>query len=134
MVSGIGKSGHIGQKIAATLAGAGTRAVFLHTAEAVHGDLGIYTPGDPSNLISKRGSTAVALALGGRPGGGLGAGPKLRRSGFCPVSFCRSIGTQPVVQMPDILIRRESIAKLGRKSVRGKEPINQMSFVRTGRL
>ena len=61
VVSGIGKSGHIGQKIAATLASTGTPAVFLHAAEAVHGDLGIYTPGDPSILISKSGSTAELL-------------------------------------------------------------------------
>src|SRR4030042_1550671 len=62
-VTGIGKSGHIGQKIAATLASTGTPAVFLHAAEAVHGDLGIYTPGDPSILISKSGSTAELLRL-----------------------------------------------------------------------
>jgi arabinose-5-phosphate isomerase len=63
VVSGIGKSGLIGQKIAATLASTGTPAVFLHAAEAVHGDLGIYTPGDPSILISKGGSTAELLRL-----------------------------------------------------------------------
>jgi arabinose-5-phosphate isomerase len=63
VVSGVGKSGHIGQKIAATLASTGTPAVFLHAAEAVHGDLGIYTPGDPSILISKSGSTAELLRL-----------------------------------------------------------------------
>jgi len=63
VVSGIGKSGHIGQKIAATFASTGTPAVFLHAAEAVHGDLGIYTPGDPSILISKSGSTAELLRL-----------------------------------------------------------------------
>ncbi len=63
VVSGIGKSGHIGQKIAATLASTGTPAVFLHAAEAVHGDLGIYAPGDPSILISKSGATAELLRL-----------------------------------------------------------------------
>jgi len=63
VVSGIGKSGHVAQKIAATLASTGTPAVFLHAAEAVHGDLGIYTPGDPSILISKSGSTAELLRL-----------------------------------------------------------------------
>jgi arabinose-5-phosphate isomerase len=63
VVSGVGKSGHIGQKLAATLASTGTPAVFLHAAEAVHGDLGIYTPGDPSILISKSGSTAELLRL-----------------------------------------------------------------------
>lgn len=63
IVSGVGKSGHIGQKIAATLASTGTPAVFLHASEAVHGDLGIYTPGDPSILISKSGSTGELLRL-----------------------------------------------------------------------
>ena len=48
VVTGIGKSGHIARKIVATLCSTGTAAVFLHPAEAVHGDLGIYTPGDPT--------------------------------------------------------------------------------------
>ena len=63
VVSGIGKSGAIGHKIASTLASTGTPAVFLHAAEAVHGDLGIYTPGDPSLMISKSGATAELLRL-----------------------------------------------------------------------
>src|SRR5579884_3745894 len=57
VVTGIGKSGHIARKIIATLCSTGTAAVFLHPAEAVHGDLGIYTPGDPTILISKNGSS-----------------------------------------------------------------------------
>jgi arabinose-5-phosphate isomerase len=57
MVTGIGKSGHIARKIAATLCSTGTAAVFLHPADAVHGDLGIYTAGDPTVLISKNGSS-----------------------------------------------------------------------------
>jgi arabinose-5-phosphate isomerase len=63
VVTGIGKSGHIARKIVATLCSTGTAAVFLHPAEAVHGDLGIYTPGDPTVLISKHGSSAELLAL-----------------------------------------------------------------------
>ena len=63
VVSGVGKSGHIGQKIVATLCCTGTQAVFLHAVEAVHGDLGIYTPGDPTILISKSGSTAELIRL-----------------------------------------------------------------------
>jgi arabinose-5-phosphate isomerase len=57
MVTGIGKSGHVARKIAATLCSTGTAAIFLHPAEAVHGDLGIYTPGDPTVLVSKNGSS-----------------------------------------------------------------------------
>lgn len=63
VVTGIGKSGHIARKIVATLCSTGTAAVFLHPAEAVHGDLGIYTPGDPTLFISKNGSSAELLAL-----------------------------------------------------------------------
>jgi arabinose-5-phosphate isomerase len=63
VVTGIGKSGHVARTIVATLCSTGTAAVFLHPAEAVHGDLGIYTPGDPTILISKNGSSAEMLAL-----------------------------------------------------------------------
>jgi len=63
VVTGIGKSGHIARKTVATLCSTGTAAVFLHPAEAVHGDLGIYTPGDPTVMISKHGTSAELLAL-----------------------------------------------------------------------
>ncbi len=63
VVTGIGKSGHIARKLVATLCSTGTASVFLHPAEAVHGDLGIYTPGDPTVLISKNGSSPELLAL-----------------------------------------------------------------------
>jgi arabinose-5-phosphate isomerase len=63
LVTGIGKSGHIARKIVATLCSTGTSAVFLHAADAAHGDLGIYTPGDPTVLISKNGTSRELLAL-----------------------------------------------------------------------
>lgn len=63
LASGIGKSGHVARKVVATLCSTGTAAVFLHPAEAVHGDLGIYTPGDPTILFSKSGTSAELLAL-----------------------------------------------------------------------
>jgi arabinose-5-phosphate isomerase len=63
VVTGIGKSGHIARKIVATLCSTGSAAVFVHPSEAVHGDLGIYTPGDPTVLISKNGSSHELLAL-----------------------------------------------------------------------
>jgi arabinose-5-phosphate isomerase len=63
IVTGIGKSGHIARKIVATLCSTGTAAVFLHPAEAVHGDLGIYTPGDPTVLLSNRGASTELQAL-----------------------------------------------------------------------
>ena len=58
IVSGLGKSGHIGRKIAATFASTGTTATFLHLSEAIHGDLGIADGGDVALLISQSGQTA----------------------------------------------------------------------------
>jgi arabinose-5-phosphate isomerase len=52
VVSGMGKSGHVGGKLAATLASTGTPAFFLHPAEASHGDLGMVTKGDVVLAIS----------------------------------------------------------------------------------
>jgi arabinose-5-phosphate isomerase len=58
IVGGLGKSGHVGRKIAATFASTGTTASFLHLAEAIHGDLGIAAKGDVAILISLSGKTA----------------------------------------------------------------------------
>ncbi|NLE48218.1 MAG: KpsF/GutQ family sugar-phosphate isomerase [Sandaracinaceae bacterium] len=63
ILTGIGKSGHIGRKIAATLASTGTAAFFVHAAEAAHGDLGMITPGDTVILLSYSGETAEVLRL-----------------------------------------------------------------------
>lgn len=57
IISGMGKSGHIGTKIAATLASTGTPAHFVHPAEASHGDLGMITPDDLCILISNSGES-----------------------------------------------------------------------------
>lgn len=57
VVSGMGKSGHIGRKIAATLASTGTPAMFVHPAEASHGDLGMILPGDAVLALSNSGET-----------------------------------------------------------------------------
>ena len=58
VVSGVGKSGHVGRKIAATLASTGTPASFVHATEASHGDLGMITPDDFCLLISNSGETS----------------------------------------------------------------------------
>jgi arabinose-5-phosphate isomerase len=63
VVSGIGKSGHIGRKIAATLASTGTPALFVHPAEAAHGDLGMVTPQDAVIAISYSGEAAELMAI-----------------------------------------------------------------------
>jgi arabinose-5-phosphate isomerase len=58
IVSGIGKSGHVARKIAATFASTGTPAQFVHPAEASHGDLGMVVPGDVALILSNSGETA----------------------------------------------------------------------------
>jgi len=63
IVSGMGKSGHIGRKVAATLASTGTPAFFLHPAEASHGDLGMVTPDDVVLAFSWSGETAELADL-----------------------------------------------------------------------
>jgi arabinose-5-phosphate isomerase len=63
VVSGIGKSGHIGRKLAATLASTGTPAFFVHPADASHGDLGMITPDDIVLMLSNSGETDELVAL-----------------------------------------------------------------------
>lgn len=63
MITGVGKSGHIGNKIAATLASLGTPSYFVHATEGVHGDLGMITSEDIVIAISNSGQTRETLDL-----------------------------------------------------------------------
>ena len=63
VVSGVGKSGHVGRKIAATLTSTGTPATFLHPVESLHGDLGVVGAGDVALLLSKSGESEELLVL-----------------------------------------------------------------------
>jgi arabinose-5-phosphate isomerase len=63
IVTGMGKSGHIGNKIAATLASTGTPAFFVHPGEASHGDLGMITPGDVVLALSNSGETSEIVTI-----------------------------------------------------------------------
>lgn len=63
VVSGIGKSGHIARKIAGTLASTGTPALFVHPAEAAHGDLGMLTKGDLALVLSNSGETTELASI-----------------------------------------------------------------------
>ncbi len=78
VVTGMGKSGIIAQKIAATLSSTGSPALFLHPAEAVHGDLGVLMPGDLVIALSASGETEEILRLLAT----------LKRKGDALVSFC----------------------------------------------
>lgn len=59
---GVGKSGHIGEKLAATFASTGTPSFFVHATEAMHGDLGMISPNDLVIMISNSGETKEAIA------------------------------------------------------------------------
>jgi arabinose-5-phosphate isomerase len=59
----MGKSGHVARKIAATLTSTGTRAIFLHAAEALHGDLGIIAPDDVILALSHSGETEEMIRV-----------------------------------------------------------------------
>ncbi len=78
VVTGMGKSGIIAQKIAATLNSTGTPAMFLHPAEALHGDLGMLTKGDVVIALSASGETEEIIRLV----------PMLKRVGDALISFC----------------------------------------------
>jgi arabinose-5-phosphate isomerase len=93
IVTGIGKSGHIARKMVATLCSTGTAAVFLHPAEAVHGDLGIYTPGDPTVLISKNGASAELQSL-----------VPLLRQFRSPLIGILGNAASPIAQQVDVLL------------------------------
>ncbi|WP_022668726.1 KpsF/GutQ family sugar-phosphate isomerase [Desulfospira joergensenii] len=89
IISGIGKSGLIGRKIAATLSSTGTNAMFLHPVEAVHGDLGMVRPEDVFIAISNSGETSELnqllpeiRAIGCRLAGFTG-NPSSTMAGFC---------------------------------------------------
>lgn len=63
VVTGIGKSGHIGKKIAASLSSTGTPSFFVHSAEAIHGDSGMIEPKDVVVLLSNSGETTEVLNI-----------------------------------------------------------------------
>jgi arabinose-5-phosphate isomerase len=83
VVTGMGKSGIIAQKIAATLSSTGSAALFLHPAEAVHGDLGVLMPGDVVIALSASGETEEILRLLAT----------LKRKGDALVSFCCNLSS-----------------------------------------
>ena len=63
VITGIGKSGHVGKKMAAMLCSTGSPTAYLHPSEAVHGDLGIHQQGDPVIYLSNSGSTPELIYL-----------------------------------------------------------------------
>ncbi len=101
VVCGVGKSGHIGHKIAATLASTGTPSFFLHAAEATHGDLGMICSDDVVIAISQSGTSQELLALL----------PGIKRLG-CPIISMSGNNESPLVEAAtvslDVSVAREA--------------------------
>jgi arabinose-5-phosphate isomerase len=93
VVTGMGKSGIIAQKIAATLSSTGSPALFLHPAEAVHGDLGVLMPGDVIIALSASGETEEILRLLAT----------LKRKGDALISFCCNLNST-LAQASDVAL------------------------------
>ena len=130
VVTGIGKSGIVGQKIAATLASTGTAAFFLHPAEAIHGDLGMILPGDVVLALSHSGETeellalvphirrrgAKLIALTGSASSGLALGADVAvampiREEACPLNLAPTASTAAQMAMGDALAMALSVEK-----------------------
>ncbi|WP_295686136.1 KpsF/GutQ family sugar-phosphate isomerase [uncultured Nevskia sp.] len=122
IVTGMGKSGHIGGKIAATLASTGTPAFFVHPGEASHGDLGMITRDDAVIAISNSGETAEVLtilplikrmgiplvSMTGRPGSTLAKSADVHldvsvAQEACPLNLAPTASTTATLAMGDAL-------------------------------
>jgi len=130
VVTGMGKSGHIGRKLAATLASTGTPAFYVHPAEASHGDLGMITPEDVVIALSNSGQTpevvtilplikrlGVALiALTGEPDSMLARGADCHldvsvNREACPLNLAPTASTSATLAMGDALALAVSAAR-----------------------
>lgn len=122
IVTGIGKSGHIAKKIAATLASTGTPAFFMHAAEAIHGDLGMLTGNDTVLAISYSGAAqelltvlsvaqrlnAPVIALTGNPDSELARNATIHLNGkvdqeACPLNLAPTASTTVALALGDAL-------------------------------
>lgn len=122
VVSGIGKSGHVGRKIAATLASTGTPAFFMHAAEAIHGDLGMLTASDVLLAISYSGQAqefitilpvarrlgARVIAITGNPGSSLALSADTHldvrvEQEACPLNLAPTASTTATLALGDAI-------------------------------
>ncbi len=146
IVSGMGKSGHVARKIAATFASTGTPAHFVHPAEASHGDLGMIVPGDAVLALSNSGETAELadlifhasrfaiplLAITGRAGSTLAQAANVTlllppAAEACPMGLAPTTSTTMQLALGDAL----AVALLNR---RGFTPSDFQAFHPGGRL
>ncbi len=157
IVAGVGKSGLVGRKIAATLTSTGTPATFLHPVEGVHGDLGLVGPQDVALLLSKSGGTEEVLALlehlqrlgvrtvaiTGNPDSALARHSEVALDGWvreeaCPHDLAPTTSTTVALALGDALavalleekgFRREDFARLHPGGALGRRLLTRVSDV-----
>src|SRR5262245_31457844 len=160
IVTGMGKSGIIAHKISATLSSTGTPAIFLHAAEAVHGDLGVVQADDVVLALSYTGETdellqlleairrigARLIAITGRPGSTLGLASDVTLScrvaeEACPMNLAPTASTTATLAMGDALalalsrrkdFREEHFANLHPGGQIGKRLMRVESLMQSG--
>jgi arabinose-5-phosphate isomerase len=157
IVAGIGKSGLIGRKIAATLTSTGTPATFLHPVESAHGDLGIVSADDVAILLSKSGDTGEVLelldllrregvhvlAITGDPHSALARNADIHLDGWvseeaCPHDLAPTTSTTVALALGDALavtllevkgFKREDFARLHPGGMLGRKLLTKVSDV-----
>lgn len=160
IVTGMGKSGIIGRKLAATLSSTGTSAIFLHAAEAVHGDLGVVQTGDVVVALSYSGETeellrlieairrigARLISITGRRGSTLGRASDATldvqvAEEACPMNLAPTASTTATLAMGDALamalsrrkgFRPEQFATLHPAGILGKRFVRVDALMHTG--
>lgn len=146
IVSGMGKSGHVGRKIAATLASTGTPAYFVHPGEASHGDLGMITSDDICLLLSNSGETAElsdilaysnrfgipVIGFSGRPESTLMQASQYKIT-LPPAKEACSIGMAPTTSTTMALAMGDALA-VALMEARGFRPENFRNFHPGGKL
>tara|TARA_R110001632_G_scaffold25239_2_gene69421 strand:- start:339 stop:1295 length:957 start_codon:yes stop_codon:yes gene_type:complete len=146
IVSGMGKSGHVGRKIAATLASTGTPAYFVHPGEASHGDLGMITSDDICLLLSNSGETAElsdilaysnrfgipVIGFSGRPDSTLMQASQFKIT-LPPAKEACSIGMAPTTSTTMAMAMGDALA-VALMEARGFRPENFRNFHPGGKL
>lgn len=102
LVTGVGKSGNIAQKVAGTLASTGTPAIFMHPTDALHGDLGVVGSGDLLLTLSKSGRTEELVRFVGH----------FRRLGRAVISICEDPAS-PIGELSDVVLRLPALEEAG---------------------
>jgi arabinose-5-phosphate isomerase len=160
VVSGVGKSGLIGQKLSSTLASTGTKSLFLHPTEALHGDLGRVCRDDVAILLSQSGETeeivrlidpmkaigAKVIAMTGEPGSSLARNADLvlecgRAPEACPLGLAPTSSTASQLALGDALamtvqklrgFQREDYARFHPGGSLGRRLMRVSEIMRTG--